>query len=125
VSGGSWNRLVDGVQAITGVSVVVFVVMLFVNDPVSPPPPVAGSDVPAEIDAAGIYGQSCAGCHGGDGSGGLGPPLKATRILERFANPADQAAVIANGRGRMPSFSSRLTAAEINAIVEYTRTALT
>jgi mono/diheme cytochrome c family protein len=37
---------------------------------------------------------------------------------------ADQTAVVQNGRGRMPAFSSTLTEADIAAAVEYTRTQL-
>jgi mono/diheme cytochrome c family protein len=37
---------------------------------------------------------------------------------------ADQAAVVQNGRGRMPGFTSTLTDSEIAAVVEYTRTQL-
>jgi mono/diheme cytochrome c family protein len=76
------------------------------------------------LDAAAIFGESCAGCHGGDGSGGLGPPLLSARMLERFEDPADQVLVVTAGRGNMPAFGERLSAEEIEAVVEYTRTAL-
>ena len=118
------DKVVMSVQAATAILVVVVVAMLFLNDPVSPPQPAGDIDVPAGIDAAALYGRSCAGCHGGDGSGGIGPPLKAARVIERFPTAADQAAVVADGRGGMPAFAGRVSAEEIDAIVEYTRTSL-
>lgn len=117
-------KIVTGVQAAAAALVVVAIVMLFANNPTPPPAAAADVDIPAAIDAAALYGQSCAGCHGGDGSGGIGPPLKSARVLERFPAIADQIAVVTNGRGSMPSFGSRLGAGEIDAIVEYTRTSL-
>ena len=45
-------------------------------------------------------------------------------MVHDFPNPADQEAVVANGRGSMPSFSGSLTAEQIKAVVEYTRTGL-
>ena len=38
--------------------------------------------------------------------------------------PADEIAVVANGRGSMPVFADSLTAEQIAAVVEYTRTGL-
>jgi mono/diheme cytochrome c family protein len=37
---------------------------------------------------------------------------------------AEQTAVVQDGRGRMPAFTSTLTEAEIAAVVDYTRTQL-
>ena len=67
-----------------------------------------------------IYKANCASCHGQRGGGGIGPKL-AGLVAERYPNIADQEAVIANGRGSMPKFGSRLSAEEINAVVRYTR----
>lgn len=118
------RQVVNIVEAAAVLLVTVAIVMLFTNDPTAPPAAAAGIDVPAEIDAASLYGARCASCHGGDGSGGIGPPLKTARIVSRFPAPADQVAVVTDGRGGMPSFGSRLSTAEIAAVVEYTRTSL-
>jgi mono/diheme cytochrome c family protein len=67
-----------------------------------------------------IYKANCASCHGQKGGGGIGPKL-AGLVAERYPNIADQEAVIANGRGSMPKFGSRLSTEEINAVVRYTR----
>ena len=41
-----------------------------------------------------------------------------------YPDPADQVAVVTNGRGGMPAFGDKLTEEEIAAVVEYTRTVL-
>ena len=67
-------------------------------------------------------GLNCAGCHGADGGGNNGPPLNNGLVVANFPDPADQVAVVTNGRGPMPSFGDRLSPEEIEAVVEYTRT---
>jgi mono/diheme cytochrome c family protein len=107
------------------VAVVVTVVLLFTNDPTRPPAASAQAiQAAAGIDGGALYGRNCAGCHGGDGSGGIGPRLSNGRVVARFPNAAAQIAVVSGGRGGMPAFSGRLSDAEIAAIVEYTRTTL-
>lgn len=102
----------------------VFVVMLFANSPTAPAAaPAAAIAAAGGIDGGALYGSTCAGCHGGDGSGGIGPRL-AGRVVTKFPDPTTQIAVVTDGRRGMPSFSARLTPEEIEAIVEYTRTAL-
>lgn len=106
-------------------AVVVTVVLLFTNQPTAPTPlPEEVVDAAGGIDGAALYGSSCAGCHGGDGSGGIGPRLGGGRVVERFPDPAEQIAVVTNGRGGMPAFGSKYGPEEIAAIVDYTRTAL-
>jgi mono/diheme cytochrome c family protein len=112
------------VEALVAAAVVVFVVLLFVNDPT--PPPEVHPDVVAAtgVDGAAVFGRSCAGCHGGDGSGGIGPRLAGGRVVVAFPDAEDQIAVVTDGRGGMPAFGERLTPDEIAAVVEYTRTVL-
>lgn len=71
-----------------------------------------------------VYKRNCATCHAGDGGGGKGPKLKDGAVAEKYPDPADQAAVIRNGRRQMPSFGERLTGAEIDAVVRFTREVL-
>ena len=105
-------------------AVAVFVGMLFLNSPTPPPgTPAAVVEAAGGIDGGSFYGKSCAGCHGGDGSGGIGPRL-AGKMVAKFPEPAAQIAVVTDGRRGMPSFGTRLSAEEIAAIVEYTRTVL-
>lgn len=118
------RRFVSWFQTAALVAVAVFVTMLFVNDPTPPPgTPTTQVEAAGGIDGGAIYGQSCAGCHGGDGSGGIGPRLAGTMVA-KYPDPADQIAVVTDGRRGMPSFESRLSTEEIAAIVEFTRTVL-
>ena len=105
-------------------AVVVFVAMLFLNSPTPPPgTPAAVVEAAGGVDGGALYGKRCAGCHGGDGSGGIGPRLAGTMVA-KFPDPANQVAVVTDGRRGMPSFESSLTEEEIAAIVEYTRAVL-
>jgi mono/diheme cytochrome c family protein len=113
------------VEALAGVAVIVAVVLLFTNDPEQPPAaPAAVVEAAGGVDGAAIFGANCAACHGGDGSGGIGPRLAGGRVVERFPDPADQIAVVTDGRGGMPAWGGKLTDEEIAAVVEYTRTVL-
>ncbi len=73
-----------------------------------------------EVDGAAVFTASCAGCHGRDGQGGIGPQL-AGEVVDRFPDIEDQIAVVTDGRGGMPSFDGRLSPEEIEAVVTYTR----
>jgi mono/diheme cytochrome c family protein len=110
------NTVVRVVQYIAAFAAAAFVFLLFTNEPSQPAEiPAQGADV-----GEAIYTTRCASCHGGDGSGGFGPALAGV-VASNFPNPADQAVVIANGRGSMPSFADSLTPEEIDAVVVYTR----
>ncbi len=67
-----------------------------------------------------VYGRRCAGCHGGDGQGSVGPQLGGGAAIAAFPDPADQATVVREGRRGMPGFSN-LSAEEIDAVVLYSR----
>jgi mono/diheme cytochrome c family protein len=113
------------VEAIVGIVVILTVVLLFANDPEQPPAaPAAAVEAAGGVDGAAVFGDNCAGCHGGDGSGGIGPRLAGGRVVQRFPDPADQIAVVTDGRGGMPAWRDRLSEEEIAAVVEYTRTVL-
>jgi len=112
----SLRRLVTFVEIVALVSALAFVLLLFVNEP-------DDGGGAAQSPGAEIYSSSCATCHGATGKGGVGPRL-ADVIVARYPDPADEAAVIASGRGGMPAFSGQLSPDEIRAVVEYTRTDL-
>ncbi len=110
--------------AVAAVTAVV-IALLFTNSPTpAPPAPAAAVEASGGIDGGALYQQRCAGCHGGDGSGGIGPRLAGGRVIDKYPQPEDQAAVVSGGRGGMPSFAARLTPDEIAAVVDYTRTVL-
>lgn len=113
------------VEALVGIAVIVALVLLFTNDPVhAPAAPAAAVEAAGGIDGSVIFADNCAGCHGGDGSGGIGPRLAGGRVVERYPDPADQIALVTNGRDGMPAWGDYLTPEEIAAVVEYTRTVL-
>jgi mono/diheme cytochrome c family protein len=78
----------------------------------------------ATTDAEHLYREHCAFCHQAARLGGLGPALIPENLgrLKR----EDAAAVIATGRGQtqMPAFGERLSAVEINELVELIYTPL-
>lgn len=74
-----------------------------------------------------IYEKSCAKCHGKNAEGrrlfGAGPSLITEKIA---ATPAEELrGIIANGKGRMPKFGGKLSAADIDAIVQQIKAANT
>ena len=76
---------------------------------------------PDESQGAFVFRTQCAGCHGTQGEGNLGPDL--VGIADRMTE-ADQLALVRTGRGRMPPFSQGLSEDDISAVVAYTRTQL-
>ncbi len=75
----------------------------------------SADDAPA-IDAAAIFSDRCATCHGEDRQGGGGPPLLPANLTK---DPSAYVETIINGSGPMPSWESRLSEDEINALVAY------
>ena len=68
------------------------------------------------IDAAAIYAERCASCHGANREGGGGPALLPERLTK---DPSAYKTTITNGSGPMPAWGSRLSAEEIDALVEF------
>ncbi len=71
---------------------------------------------PEEATGEEIYLQLCVNCHGDDYQGGVGPGLgpgsNAAARPEEFLR-----VTIEDGRGRMPSFQSALTAQQLDRLV--------
>jgi mono/diheme cytochrome c family protein len=112
-----FKRFVNILEIVVGVAALAFVLALFVNEPDE------GGGAASTSPGAAVFASNCAGCHGADGGGGVGPQL-AGRVVDRFPDAADQVAVVTNGRGGMPSFKGDLTPQQIDQVVEYTRTGL-
>jgi mono/diheme cytochrome c family protein len=106
-------------EVVALVAAAVFVVLLFANEPSTE----ATASTGAHPGAA-VYRSNCAACHGADGGGGRGPALGGGAVVTRFPDAADQIAVVTDGRGGMPSFGGDLSAEQIEAVVDYTRTEL-
>ncbi|HEX9160145.1 MAG TPA: cytochrome c [Thermoanaerobaculia bacterium] len=81
----------------------------------------------ADEAAATLFKSKCAGCHAADGTGNtpvgqkLGvKPLGGAEV--QGMSDADLQKAIATGKGKMPGFGTKLTAAELKAIVAHIRT---
>ncbi|WP_038034841.1 nitrite reductase [Thermopetrobacter sp. TC1] len=86
--------------------------------------PAAHAKDAKEPDAAALYAQHCAECHGAGRLGGTGPALLPENLRRlRKSRAAD---VIAKGRvsTQMPAFGDTLSEAEIAALVKYIYTPL-
>ncbi len=75
-------------------------------------------------DAAALYAQHCAACHGADRLGGVGPALLPENL--KRLRPKRAAAAIANGlpATQMPAFGDRLQAGQIDALTKLIYTPL-
>lgn len=82
--------------------------------------PSAAGDPQLELGHS-VFAARCSTCHGPTGAGAFGPELASGAVVRKYPDPADQRAVVANGRGNMPKWSSILSAEEIDAVVRYTR----
>lgn len=80
----------------------------------------------ADDSAASIYKTNCVSCHGPDGRGSAtGKSLHAADFHSaqvQQQSDAQLAGVIAEGRGNMPPFGTRLSKDQIDALVKYIRT---
>jgi mono/diheme cytochrome c family protein len=110
------KRIVTAIEALAMLAAAVFVVMLFANEP-------GGGGSAQQSPGARVFSTSCAGCHGADGGGGVGPKL-AGEVTKDFPDIEDQIAVVRDGRRSMPAFGGDLSDEELEQVVEYTRTEL-
>ena len=96
----------------------------------TPPPsaPAAGPAAPTatrpapSVDAAALYRQHCAACHGEQRTGAMGPALLPESLAR--LRPAEAREVIAQGRAatQMPAFSGTLSDTDITALAAFVRT---
>lgn len=115
--GNGWVFLLSVVVAFTVVATVgvsVAAIGLTESDP-------GRSAATQTLDGAEIYSTYCARCHGDGGEGGIGPSLAG--VVDTYPDASVQAVVVATGRNAMPSFRSTLSAEQIDAVVDYERTA--
>lgn len=71
----------------------------------------------ASVPGAQLYGQNCAGCHGGAGEGGFGPALAGNKDLADADAVVEQ---ILGGGGGMPAFD-QLSEQEVAAVTSHIR----
>jgi mono/diheme cytochrome c family protein len=84
-----------------------------------------GFGEPANNSAASTYKTNCVSCHGQDGRGSaVGKSLHAADFHSaQVQHQSDEqlANVIAEGRGNMPAFGTRLSKGQVDALVKYVR----
>lgn len=73
-------------------------------------------------DGAAIYAGKCASCHKADGKGGGPFPGLAGNGAVNAKDPTAVIAETVHGKGLMPSYSGKLSSAEIAAVLTYVRT---
>ncbi len=71
----------------------------------------------AQVD---VYKTKCAMCHGAAGAGSA--PMKVPAVSTMKASEAEMIATTKAGKGKMPSYTGKLTDAQIKSTVEYMRT---
>lgn len=121
----SLSRLVGVVQYVVGVATATTVVLLFSlggRDGTAGSTDATSSTQQIDLGRS-VYAAECAICHGDQGEGGTGPSL-VSELVVKYPEPEIQEAIVANGRNSMVGFDTRLTPAEITAVVLYTRTEL-
>ena len=80
-------------------------------------PPMAAAQ-----SAADTYKAKCAGCHGADGTKSMmgAKPLSGADV--QGMSDADLNTAITKGKGKMPAYGDKLSAAQIKDLVAYIRT---
>lgn len=111
----TFHRFVDVVEWVVAALAALTVVLLLVAQPT------VASGAPADVETGeAIFASNCAGCHGADRNGGVGPALVGDDALAGFADRDAVISFVSVGvPGRMPGFETRLTPDEIDAVAEF------
>jgi len=85
---------------------------------------VAASPVESLESSRSLYRAHCASCHGADGRSNTpkGRKLEADNISGIGDSVEKISRVISNGKGDMPGFKKKLSAAQITSIANYVKT---
>jgi cytochrome c6 len=80
----------------------------------------------AGVDGAALFKSKCAMCHGADGAGQTptGKSMKVRDLKAVDVQKQDDKAlftIISDGKGKMPAYKSKLSTAEIDALVGFVR----
>jgi len=85
----------------------------------------SSAGIAAAADAGALWNANCAACHGKDGSGNtmMGKKLGVKDYTkDQGFSDADATNAIKNGKDKMKGFGSKLSDADIKALVAYVRT---
>ena len=80
----------------------------------------------AAVDAAAVYKSKCAMCHGANGMGDTATG-KSMKVRDFHSADVQKQSdeqiekIIENSKGKMPAYKSKLSDAEIDALVKYIR----
>ena len=118
-----FKRIVAAVEVLAVAAFALMVVLLFVRQPADDTAPVSTS-ASAAPDGAQLYKARCASCHGANGEGGRGSQLNEGKVTKAFSDAASEVSFVKRGSGSMPAFERSLNEAEIQAVVDFTRTVL-
>lgn len=88
---------------------------------------IAAPAIFAAEDGAAVYKAKCAMCHGASGQGDT--PMGKTLKVKNLSSPdvqkqsdADLTRTVSKGKGKMPSFATKLTEDQIKAVIGFVRT---
>lgn len=70
-----------------------------------------------------VYGDQCAGCHGNDGEGAVGPELAGNDFMQFSSSVIGQILAGDPEHGGMPAFASQLNNRQVSAVGTYIRNA--
>lgn len=85
---------------------------------------ISSAGIAAAADAAATWAANCASCHGKDGSGNttMGKKLGVKDYTkDQGFSDAEAANVIKSGKDKMKGFGSKLSDADVKALVAYVR----
>jgi mono/diheme cytochrome c family protein len=104
--------------AVTGAAFAVIVLAVSLSAAAEGSFSVSGGDraLALQVQSEGrvAFDRQCAGCHGGNGQGAIGPDLR-----HWTGSVEETATVIAQGAERMPAFSATMTTEQIEALARY------
>jgi mono/diheme cytochrome c family protein len=86
---------------------------------------ISSAGIAAAADASATWAANCASCHGKDGSGNtmMGKKLGVKDYTkDQSFSDAEATNAIKNGKDKMKGFGSKLSDADIKALVAYVRT---
>lgn len=76
-------------------------------------------------DAAALFSQKCASCHGKDGKGSpVGKKMGVQDLAAVKAGEAEIEKAIADGKGKMPAYKGKLSAEQIKSLASYVKSGL-
>ena len=69
-----------------------------------------------------LYKKTCAMCHGADGTKTVMKNRDLTSAAVQSQSDAQLTEIVTSGKGKMPAYGKKLTAAQIKDVVAYLRT---